>query len=249
MARKRTLEELRGGAGLVRLLERVDAENIGRWSSIEEEFIEAVSEFDRAFVAGHFTAGEYKKKAGIFNDLLIKLVENASGQELGRTQKRGSVLFDEIDIDICYPKSRALRPAVGAEVKMLGAPGHKGNDFTPRSAKSDLHKRIREVAFTSIDFKAAHSEAREISSFTSWCKETKPKYFAFWAFRVADEADFIKTREMANGLRSYCNGVGAVFYEQVTGSRRSGYTKRAASELSLDKVIKEMAQEIGRAHV
>ena len=238
------LSKVRGGRDLSLLLELVRTEGIRRWSDIEEPFIHAVSAFDAALVTGKMTTGEYKKKAGAFNDLIIYLLENATKCELGKTQKRSSVLFDEIDIDICFPAGKGTPPSVGAEVKMLGAPGHKGNKYKPRSARADLHKRIREVAFTSIDFKAANSEAREISSFQSWCKETNPKYFAFWAFRVADDADFTKTRSMTNGLRHYCNGVGAFFYEQDQQRKATAYKVRPASELSLDKAIKQMAQEI-----
>lgn len=237
------LGNLAGTEGFADLLDRIDRGTITRWQAIEADFIDAVTSFDRAFAEGHLSAGQYRKKAAVFNDLVVGLVQNASHQQLAKSTKRSSNLFDEIDIDLCFPASRDEPPLVGAEVKVLGAPGHAGNRHTPRPSSQDAHKRVREVALTAIDFKAANSEPHPISSFNAWCMETRPKYYSFWAFRVAHDADFARVRQMMNGLRTYCNGVGAIIYEAAS---RSGfpYRKLAAPELSLDKALRDMAQEV-----
>lgn len=198
---KRDLISIPGGRALVDLVAKVKSTTEQRWKPIEQAFVAGMAAYDAARAHGRMTDGEYRRKAGVFNDLLILLLEHATGHPMGRTEKRESLLFDEIDIDICFPANKALRPKVGAEVKVLGAPPHPGNSEKARPASQDLHKRIREVAFTSTDFKAAHAELQTITSFASWCKETRPKYFSFWALRVADDADFHRARGMLNGLQ------------------------------------------------
>jgi len=219
----------------------VSRESIRTWSEVEAEFVAAMYDFDTARSAERMSDGEYRKKAGVFNQLVIDILGNFSGRELGMTQKRNSLAFDKIDIDICYPKDGALTPIAGAEVKILGAPPHSGNKHKARSASIDLHKRLREVAFTCIDFKAAYAPPMPISTLSAWCGGTHPRYYSFWALRMADEGDFVRTRSMLNGLSHYCNRVGAIFY----GPKPSGaYVRWPASELSLDSAMREMAQEI-----
>jgi len=73
--------------------------------------------------------------------------------------------------------------------------------------------------------------------------ETRPKYYSFWAFRVANDTDFARVRQMMNGLRSYCNGVGAIIYAAADSSGFP-YRKVTAPELSLDRALRDMAQEV-----
>ena len=227
------------------LVARVRSDSdVERWDQIQDEFLAAVSLFDTEYSKGRKNSGWYQKKAGYFNDLLVLLLENATGAKLGRSVKRGSALFDEIDINLCYPEDPTRRPSVGAEAKMLGAPPHPGNKNIARSARQDIHKRVREVALTSVDFKAHYAPARAIHSFKSWIAETRPKYFSFWAFRVADAHDFENVRQIMNALKNYCNGVGAFFYRERLASEPTLYEPAPASELNLDGVLKEMAFEI-----
>lgn len=224
------------------LLERVVSERIPRWSLIEPEFIEATSAFDTEFVRGGRAKGWYQSKARYFNDLIVAVLSNAAGKPMATRQKKPSQLFDKLDIDVCYPDVDS--PIVGAEVKILGTPPHAGNDNKPRGAKSDLHKRIREVALTSIDFKVAHAKPTPIGSFQAWVDAAPPGYFTFWGIRVSDQRDFQGVRTMLVNLRTYCNGVGAVFFEAISPAEPTTYRVIRVSELDIDRNVREMAQRV-----
>ena len=156
--------------------------------------------------------------------------------------KKKSQLFDLIDIDICYPEQGS--PIVAAEVKLLGTPPHPGNKDKPRPGSADLHKRVREVAFTSMDLKAAYAHPQPIASFQQWVESTLPGYFAFWAIRANDKSDLERVRSTLTSLRAYCNGVGAVIYCPRTAQKPTKYEVRKLPELSIDRALREMAQRV-----
>ena len=232
----------RGRIALEQLVSNVrKSREAQRWDQLQAEFLSAVSDFDTEYATGSRATGWYQSKAGYFNDLLVLLLQNSTGRVLGRSVKRKSALFDEIDIDLCYPADQAKDPSVGAEAKILGTPPHPGTNNTARRAQADIHKRVREVALTAVDFKARYARPQPISSFQSWIQETRPKYYSFWAFRVADDSDFQKVRQIMNALKTYCNGVGAFFYRERSVDEPTSYVAAPAPELSIDSVLNEMA--------
>jgi hypothetical protein len=226
-----------------KLADWLEDKSVATWSEMESRFIKAVEKFDSEFAAGKQTTGWYKAKARYFNDFVIQLLQNWTELEVAGPVHRDSQLFHKIDIDICYPAEGV--PTVGAEVKALGTPGHKGNGWKPRAARSDLHKRVREVAFTSTDLKAAYARPTTIKTFQSWVERVDPAYFSFWAVRVEDARDFETVRSILVGLRNYCNGVGAVIYEPVSKSAKTiRYKVKTVPELSMDKALRRMAQHM-----
>ena len=224
------------------LLRRVNRDKVRAWSEIETEFVAATSAFDSEYRSGLRNTGWYKAKARYFNDLIVSLLSNAAGKPMATRKKKRSELFEKLDIDVCYPDTDP--PIVGAEVKMLGAPPHPGNTHKGRPASQDLHKRIREVAFTSIDFKFAYAPPRPIGSFQSWIDSSDPGYFSFWAMRLESEADFSTVRTTLVNLRTYCNGVGALLYEAKSAEEPANYVVREVGELNIDRNLREMAQRI-----
>ena len=224
------------------LLARLRDEKIAEWASVQDEFLDATSEFDTEYASGRRDSGWYKCKARYFNDLIVELLSNSSERPITTRVKKKSRLFTDLDIDVCYPADGT--PIVGAEVKMLGTPPHPKNGMEPRGARTDLHKRAREVAFTAIDFKAAYAAAKKINSFQHWIDSSAPGYFAIWAMRVRDQTDFEAVRTILVNLRGYCNGVGAVIYGPVSDAEQTNYVARVVSELDIDQNILEMAQRI-----
>jgi hypothetical protein len=223
---------------------RVAQEGIEKWSDIEGPFLHVVEKFDADFALGRLSAGSYKAKARYFNELVIALLQNWSGQTVVGPVHRDSQLFHEIDIDICYPAEGV--PKAAAEVKAIGTPGHTGNNFKPRPGRSDVHKRVREVAFTSTDLKAAYAKPTPIKTFTDWVQRTDPAYFSFWAVRVADQADYETVRSVLVGLRNYCNGVGAIIYSHPEPTKPA-YVAKKVPELNMDKALRAMAQSMVNA--
>ena len=210
------------------------------WSQAESEFLKAVSGFDSEFAVGKRSAGWYQQKARFFNDLVVLLIENCTGKKIATRAKRKSVLFAEIDVDICYPVQG--EPIVAAEVKALGTPPHPGNQDRARHARSDLHKRVREVAFTAMDIKAAHARPRTISSFQGWVDTAEPAYSSFWALRVDGAADLSSVRSILASLKSYCNGVGAVIYQPRAAP--TDYEVLHFAEFSMDRAIRDFTQRV-----
>jgi hypothetical protein len=213
-----------------------------RWSVIEDEFIRVVERFDTEYSSGDRSTGWYQAKARYFNDTVVSLLSNLSKRAISTRKKKDSQLFKKLDVDICYPDEGP--PKIAGEVKALGTPPHPANGNRARSGSNDLHKRLREVAFTSMDLKVAYSGPQPITSFQHWIDSTSPGYFSFWAIRANDDADFARVRTMLSSLRSYCNGVAAVIYSPTLPKAPTTYTVRKLGELDIDRCIREMAQRI-----
>lgn len=222
------------------LLRRAHADACQSWGEIEPEFIATLTAFDAEYSRGHRASGWYQQKARYFNDLVILIIENCTGKTIAKRNKKKSVLFGKIDIDICYPVTGD--PIVAAEVKALGTPPHPRNSDSARRASIDLHKRVREVAFTATDIKAAYAKPRPITSFKAWVDSAEPAYLSFWAVRVDGDADLSSVRDILASLYNYCNGVGAVIYG--TRGTVTDYAVRHYSALSMERAIREFVQRV-----
>lgn len=161
-------------------------------------------------------------------------------RRLRGAQRRRVFSFCGIDIGIYYPS--ADEPVVSAEVKALGPRPHLKNGYKARGARSDLHKRVREVAFTATDVKAAHARPTLINSFQDWIDKTRHAYLTFWAMRVAGPKDLDAVRSFLSSLKSYCNGVGAASYEAKT--TLTDYVVRDYPEFDMDRVIRDFTQRV-----
>lgn len=95
-----------------------------------------------------------------------------------------------------------------------------------------------------MDLKAAYAPPQPIGSFQKWVDSTSPGYFAFWAIRADTQRDLENVRSRLTSLRTYCNGVGAIFYLPANEQKPTNYKVRRLPELSIDLVLKEMAQRI-----
>lgn len=210
------------------------------WDDVEADVIAAIALFDTEYSTGERDRGWYQCKARYFNDIVVRLIEIRSGCKLTSRLKVRSELFGELDADFCYPGAK--NPIVAGETKVLGTPPHPQNRHLARAGSNDLHKRLREVALTSLDFKVAHSAPTPIASFQSWVDKTDPGYFAFWAIRAKDDRDLAKVRTMLTGLRTYCNGVGAVLYRAPDSAFPTRYEAVAVRELGMGPVLREVAQ-------
>jgi hypothetical protein len=224
------------------VVRRVRADPALRWEHIEGPFLVAVEAFDAEYAAGARTQGWYQAKARYFNDVIVNLLANRAGKHVSMRVKKLSRLFDKLDVDICFPEDDP--PRIAGEVKALGTPPHPKNRNKARPASQDLHKRVREVAFTSMDLKAAYSPPKPISSFQHWIDSTEPGYFCFWAIRANDDADLEKARSTLSSLRAYCNRVGAFVYRPRKPETPTAYEVVPLKELSVEQTIHEMAQRI-----
>lgn len=224
------------------LVDRIASGGAVKWSVVQDDFVRVVEKFDSEYRTGNRPQGWYQSKARYFNNIVVALLSNASGKKISMRKKKDSHLFGKLDVDICFPNDGP--PKIAGEVKALGTPPHPKNKNRARSGSNDLHKRLREVALTSIDLKVAYSGPQPIQSFQNWIDSTSPGYFAFWAIRANDVADLDRVRSMLSSLRLYCNGVAAVVYSPASLELPTNYVVRKIPELDIDRAIREMAQRI-----
>jgi len=229
-------------APFAELIEQIRRSRTAKWSSIQDAFIEVVERFDAEFGRARRSTDWYQAMARFFNDTIVALLAHASSKRILTRKKKGSQLFGNVDVDICYPESDP--PTILGEIQALGTPPHPKNRNQARSGSSDLHKRLREVAFTSMDLKMYYSPPQPIDSFQSWIDSTSPGYFSFWAIRASDDGDFERVRSMLSCLRAYCNGVAAVVYMPKTADSQTSYNVRKVPELDIDRAIRAIAQRI-----
>jgi len=235
----------------------VEQQRVQAFAEIENDFLKAMSAFDRSVVAGRVSSGENQGKGLFFNRLIVSIVEHRSGTRVAQRAKRPGILTEQVDVDLCFPPDRRARPALIAEVKMAGTPKHPRSPrqgWLGRPASADVDKRIREVALNVIDLKLADVDGSTapIGDITSWIQSTKPSFFALFGLRVTDENDLRKVLHRFQYLaNSYANGVGLALYAPSSASTNVGlvtYRSVAApGGMSMDDAITRMARLIKSA--
>ena len=241
------------------LLDRVEAERIETFAEIETDFVRAMSAFDHKLVAGELTSGQNQNKGLFLNELIARLIERCAGFGVAQRGKRPGILLPQVDVDLCYPPDRNLRPAMIAEVKMAGTPKHPKSPTAKalgRPASADVDKRIREIALNVIDLKLADVQGGTavIGDITSWIQETRPRFFALFGLRVVDDNDLRKLLGRFQYLgNSYANGVGLALYQPTDPSTPEGRITYKAipppGGMSIDDTIKRMCRLIKSAAV
>lgn len=239
------------------LLARLDAEAIGTFAEIENDFVSAMAAFDHHIAKGDFTSGQNQNKGLFFNELIARLIERCAGLGVAQRGKRPGILLPTVDVDLCFPADPATRPAIIAEVKMAGTPKHPRSPqagIMGRPAAADVDKRIREVALNVIDLKLADVQGgtTSIGDITSWIQETRPRFFALFGLRVIDANDLRKVLARFQYLaNSYANGVGLALYQPVDPSTEEGrITYRVVAPpggMSIDDTVKRICRLIKAA--
>lgn len=224
------------------VVNRLRRDRIKQWIDIEDDFVRSVGLFDTEFGRSCRDEGWGRLKARCFNRLIAGLLGNVSRRPMSLGCKKQSQIFDSIDLDFCFPQDGA--PIIAGDVTALGTPPRSGNEHNAGDAAQAFHRRVREVAFSSMDLKAAYAPPQPIGSFQQWVDATSPGYFAFWAMRARDQQDFEKIRSTLTSSRNYCNGVGAVIYLPKRADTPTEYEVKKVNELSIDRAIREMSQRI-----
>lgn len=228
------------------VVNRLRRDRIKQWIDIEDDFVRSVGLFDTEFGRSCRDEGWYRLKARCFNKLIAGLLGNVSGRPMSLGCKKQSQIFDSIDLDFCFPQDGA--PIIAGDVTALGTPPRSGNKHNAGDAAQSFHRRVREVAFSSMDLKAAYASPRAIASFQNWVDTTSPGYFAFWAVRANDKHDFDDLRSALASSRTYCNGVGAVIYLPKQADTPTEYEVKKVNELSIDRAIRDVSQRIAEVH-
>ena len=246
------------------------ASGAASWNQVEEGFLAAMSAFDTDLASTADTsltdaqrttlsADIQNGKGDFFNDLLALLLENCS--EIGTLYTRNKVpglIVPEHNLDGVYPASGQIRFLL--EAKMMGTPRH---GLSPkqspegRRGSADLGKRIRELAFKSIDLKGEYSRRMTVegelpsgggaggADLTTWLRANPPTIYFFFAVRVLSDSDFAATVRWAHTAQQVVDAVGLYCYEPVADTTTT-YRRREGvpTDLELERVLYKACLEL-----
>ncbi|MGH9109838.1 MAG: hypothetical protein ACRDY3_10330 [Acidimicrobiales bacterium] len=222
------------------------AEGATSWNQVESGFLDAMAAFDAtlastADAAGstavqHVAADLQNGKGDFFNDLLALLLERCSGVEHLYTRANVPGLVVPVhNLDGAYPGTGDLGFLL--EAKMMGTPRHALNpqQKSPlgRRGSADAGKRVKELAFKSIDLKGEASRRRAIrgeapvaggaggGDLTTWLHGSEPRIYFFLAARVISDSDFRAVLRWCSVAAQVVDAVG-VFCYQPAGTASAG---------------------------
>jgi hypothetical protein len=243
------------------------------WPQVEAEFLDAMGEFDTGLAATAKTslsdaertalaADAQNGKGDFFNDLLALLLENCSGiSHLYARSKVPGLIVREHNLDGVFPATGKIDFLL--EAKMMGTPR---TALSPRQrpegrrGSADVGKRVKELAFKSIDLKGEYSRLRVAEGelpeqggsgggdLTTWLRSIPPRIYFFMGVRVLNDSDFNATLRWANTARQVVDAVGVFCYEPV-GESFTSYRRRdgVPTELELERVLHNACLDLRRA--
>ena len=208
------------------------------WNQVEADFLSAMGSFDASIssTAGRQDMTDSEKsdlsadlqngKGDFFNDLLALLLENCSGiPTLYCRNTVPGLIVRNHNLDGVYPGTGPIEFLL--EAKMMGTPRHVNSPrqkAAGRPGSADIDKRVKELAFKSIDLKGEHSRRRTAEGIatkggpaggdlTTWLKATAPGIYFFLAVRITSRADLARTLEWASVAGQVVNAVGLYCFE------------------------------------
>jgi hypothetical protein len=233
------------------------------WSSVVEGgFLTAMSEFDSTLArtatdpeaeGSKTLAGDLQNgKGDFFNDLLALLLERCAGVETLYTRgKVPGLVVETHNLDGVYPASGEIGFLL--EAKMMGTPRHALNPAERplgRLGSADIGKRVKELAFKSIDLKGEQSRRRALlgkrpveggaggGDLTTWLHRVSPRIYFFLAARVISDTDFRAVLRWVGTASRVVDAVGLYCYEPIDGTTTT-YRRRdgVPTEFALERVL------------
>jgi hypothetical protein len=188
------------------------------WEQVEDLFLRAMEEFDTNVATGIADAGDLQNgKGDFFNDVLALLLENCAGVELWSRGGVPGLIIPKHNLDITYPNDGPIEFVL--EAKAVGTPKHPLAERAGplgRPGAADLDKRVKEIAFKTIDLKAEYARHAVSRGQTSkamagdlgtWLRSVKPRSFVFMSARVVSDHDrkrVIQFAELAAQVSDAC---------------------------------------------
>lgn len=227
------------------------------WNEVEDAFITAMEGFDANVASGVADIGDLQNgKGDFFNDLLALLLENCAGVELFSRGGVPGFVFANHNLDLTYPNTGVVRFTL--EAKAVGTPRHAlspRQKLIGRPGSADLAKRVKEVAFKTIDLKAeygrimamrGHSpESTPGGNLTTWLRSVPPSAYLFIAARVVSHTDFDAVIGFAHTAAQVQDGVGVFCFGPESEAQPTTYRKVAVPiDLSIDRVLYRACQDL-----
>lgn len=252
---------------------RVEAAGPTSWKQIEADFLTAMSSFDsglpQAFrgseddmkeQSSQLSAALQNGKGDWFNNLIALLLERCSGiQTLYVRRKVPGLIIAEHNLDGVYPGDPHREIAFLLEAKMMGTPKHAnspGQKAHGRAGSADTNKRVKELAFKSIDLKGEAS--RRLShlgvspqggpgggDLSTWLHGTLPRIYFFMAVRVVSDRDFAAVLRWAETAAQVVDAVGLYCYGFDPGRYTTYHAKPGIPTVyELDRVLFRTCQDL-----
>lgn len=237
------------------------------WNQVENEFLTAMSRFDSGLPVAFSGSDDDKNrqskelsaalqngKGDWFNNVLACLLERCSGLDTLYVRRRApGMIIPEHNLDGVYPGDQTREIEFLLEAKMMGTPKHAnspGEKPAGRAGSADTNKRVKELAFKSIDLKG--EAARRLAmvgtapaaggagggDLSAWLHTSRPRIYFFMAVRVLGDTDFAAVLRWAETAAQVVDAVGLYCYES-TGSSFTEYRQRSGvpTPYELERVL------------
>jgi hypothetical protein len=227
------------------------------WNEVEDDFIRAMEAFDANVASGLADIGDLQNgKGDFFNDLLALLLENCAGVSLFSRGGVPGFIFANHNLDLTYPNTGIVRFTL--EAKAVGTPRHPLSPKQKpigRPGSADLAKRVKEVAFKSIDLKAEYGRIMSMrgespsstpgGNLTTWLRAVPPSGYLFIAARVVSKTDFDAAVAFAHTASQVQDGVGLFCFSPESEGAPTTYKKVPVPiDLSIDRVLYRACQDL-----
>lgn len=255
--------------------DRMKSARATSWNQIESQFLATMSAFDAGLptalepgddgkVQSRLLSGAIQNgKGDWFNNVIALLLERCSGVETLYVRRRvPGLIIAEHNLDGVYPGDATAEIEFLLEAKMMGTPRHANSTnekATGRDGSADTNKRVKELAFKSIDLKG--EAARRLAmlgraptaggpgggDLSTWLHASRPRIFFFMGVRVLGDTDFAAVVRWAETAAQVVDAVGLYCYEPVPGSNVDYRTRGGVPTVyELERVLFRACTELSR---
>lgn len=202
---------------LRQMYDDLDQSGATSWNQAEAGFLEAMSQFDSGLPAAFEGTDEVKSqqskelsgalqngKGDWFNNVLAYLLEQCSGIETFYVRRRvPGLIIPEHNLDGVFPGDETREIEFLLEAKMMGTPKHAnspGEKIAGRAGSADTNKRVKELAFKSIDLKGEAARRLAMAGqaptaggagggdLSTWLHGSRPRIYFFMGVRVLSDS-------------------------------------------------------------
>ena len=226
------------------------------WTEVEDAFVRAMEAFDANVANGVADIGELQNGKGDFlNDLLALLLEGCAGVQLYSRGGVPGLVFANHNLDVTYPNTGVVKFTL--EVKAVGTPRHPlspKQKSIGRPGSADLAKRVKEVAFKTIDLKAEFGRIMAArgqpasapgGNLTTRLHAVRPRAYLFIAARVVSRTDLDATIAFAHTAAQVVDGVGLFCFGPTSEAAPTSYRKfDVPPGISMDRVLYGACQDL-----
>lgn len=226
------------------------------WAQVEDLFLRGMEGFDANVAAGIADMGDLQNgKGDFFNDLLALILENCSQTTLFSRGGVPGLIFPKHNLDVSYPDVGAIQFTI--EAKAVGTPRHPGSPKQKpigRPGSADLDKRVKEIAFKTIDLKAEYArilaergESPNVISgdLTTWIKSVRPRSYVFFAARVVSDKDRERVIRFADLAGLVNDAVGVFCFRPLSDQEPTRYrADPVPAHIEMGRVLFRACQDL-----